>query len=168
MALQKVIKSDLVMRIVIVMLMMLLDTLLTCLPKISCIHCHRSLSTSIIKITLFFITTMLVTLALASLVFHIYIKNSIVNKTPFFMMTMLVTLALASHIHNVNMMMFASISIVNMSWRLSTCQSALSLCHNDLSHLGSRLPGGLCLCRHRPHQLGGHPHVLHLVPWWFQ
>ena len=58
---------------------------------------------------------MLVTLALASLVFHIYIKISIVNKTPFFMMTMLVTLALAAHIHNVNMMMFASISIVNMS-----------------------------------------------------
>ena len=48
---------------------------------------------------------MLVTLALASLVFHIYIKISIVNKTPFFMMT------ICQHVFTIVNM---SISIVTM------------------------------------------------------
>ena len=43
------------------------------------------------------------------------IEISIVSRTQFSIMLMLATFALASHIRDVIMLMFASISIVNMS-----------------------------------------------------
>ena len=61
------------------------------------------------------------------------IEISIVSKTQSSIMLILVTLALPPHIRDVIMMMFASISIVNMLQRLSPC-------HKDVGHLGPVFP----------------------------